>query len=83
MTSNCAYFTELGVFVYVVTLQDGRKIGFELIGGHKLSKNLGVTSLLLKDVWVTCYTFRTEEGQVLSATVHHSVVRAALHSRIR
>jgi hypothetical protein len=34
MTSNFAYFTELGVFVYVVTLQDGRKIGFELDRGE-------------------------------------------------
>jgi hypothetical protein len=45
MTSNFAYFTELVMFVYVVTLQDGRKISFELgregEGGYKLSKNLG------------------------------------------
>jgi hypothetical protein len=30
MTSNFAYFTELVMFVYVVTLQEGRKISFEL-----------------------------------------------------
>lgn len=83
MTSNFAYFTELGMFVYVVTLHGGRKISFELGRRHKLSKNLGVTPILLEDGWVTCYTFQTGEVQVLRATVHNSVVRATLHSWIR
>jgi len=84
MTSNLAYFTELGVFVYEVRLREGRKISFELDGGgHKMSKNLGVTSVLLEEGWVTCYTLQTEEGRELSATVHNSVVQAALLSWIR
>jgi len=48
-----------------------------------LSKNLGDTSRLLEDGCVTRYTFQTQDGHVLSATVHNSVDRAALHSWIR